>query len=112
MSSTPITRFEPGLICDFCNDPKITRDFHCKSFPFVVGIFNWGSNGDWAACDECAALIDADKWDALADRAVAGNPSLENSVTLAILATGSGLKSLLLELHRAFNANRIIRVVH
>ena len=34
----------------------------------VIGENVHTSGGDWAACDECAELIDADEWEQLLDR--------------------------------------------
>lgn len=44
------------------------RDFRAEQIP------GHGSIGDWAACDECKALIEADQRDALARRWLARDP--------------------------------------
>lgn len=40
--------------------------------------FNWQSVTDWAACDECSVLIEAEDWSALAKRAVLSSPVLRS----------------------------------
>lgn len=87
-------------VCDFCSDPHITRDYACKTFDFPNPILNWESTGDWAAYPECAALVDAEKWEELADRSMiqyGTMPDWEKPVIRTVIA----------ELHQLFNKNRI-----
>lgn len=59
--------------CDFCNDDKESpgwvipaKDFEMPAFP-GSGRHDV-SDGDWAACDECAAQIIDGQWGALINR--------------------------------------------
>lgn len=72
----PVTRREmPDFngLCDFCSDPNPT--WQVRALDFIVidvpYIERHGSNGDWAACDDCKELIAADRWGALVRRNVA-----------------------------------------
>lgn len=75
--------------CDFCNAdfPKWgipAREFEMPGLP---GHF---SDGDWAACDTCRILIEKNRWDTLARRAVEnhqGNPLVTKEVIKANLVT-------------------------
>lgn len=87
-------------VCDFCSDPHITRDYVCKTFEFPNRMLGWGSTGDWAACTECAALIDAEKWEELLERSMVqyGNelpPEHKSSIRCVVG-----------QLHQLFNQNR------
>jgi hypothetical protein len=70
--------------CDFCNDPAIRWRFHARRSQ-TVSPDSIGSHGvrlhyldrsdhpqdtDWAACDECKALIVGGRRDALVERAL------------------------------------------
>lgn len=77
ISVSPVPGYE---LCDFCNTSlhgQPIRDYKAVDFqmydspPVVepVPIPNW-SRGDWAACAECARLIDAGEWEALAEHSV------------------------------------------
>lgn len=62
-------------ICDFCcSFPMHTLydapDFETAGFSVPEMGMVAKSIGHWAACEECAALIDANKWDELTERAV------------------------------------------
>lgn len=54
-------------LCDFCSQQPVCWSYPCQDFEFPEGI---GSVGAWAACAECARLIDTDQREALAQRAV------------------------------------------
>jgi len=63
-----------ACLCDFCVDPREpvrwrypAQDFRLPN-PDPGPIAGIGSRGDWAACDACHALIDADQWATLAQR--------------------------------------------
>ncbi len=79
-------------VCDFCSAPNPrwgykARDFETVSYltlpPAGAGLTenSYGSAGAWAACDECADLVDADDFDGILDRAMAGNPSARLALT-------------------------------
>jgi len=57
------------LICDFCSSTPIRWWYPTRSFdmPPIAG-FVMGSIGNWAACDPCHALIEAQEWDKLRER--------------------------------------------
>lgn len=59
-----------GDACDFCNTSPAFKGYQCDNF--AVGglpVFTNGS-GMWTTCRKCSELVDAEKWSALADRAV------------------------------------------
>lgn len=64
----------PGReMCDFCSASPTTRLYACHNFVIPStkhAVFQHESIGAWAACDRCAALIDAGHWTELTDRAV------------------------------------------
>lgn len=94
-------------ICDFCSHPEPTLFFKAEDFELIEG---WaGSKGDWAACPECAALVEESKWAELADRCLRsphdagyGMPSWED-----MQDEYAGLKAMLVEMYGrlAFNIN-------
>lgn len=43
-------------VCDFCSSPSIAWDYPTRSFQ-IAGM-QWASDGDWAACTDCAELIE------------------------------------------------------
>lgn len=51
-------------VCDFCSDKRVRWEYDCEDFT----IADWGSSGQFAACDACSALIEAADWDALKTR--------------------------------------------
>lgn len=70
------------LVCDFCSIPTgdnavwsyPAEDFH-YSFQ-IAGAAPQASKGDWAACEECHALIEDDDRTGLAARSVASDMEL------------------------------------
>jgi len=59
----------PGQLrarCDFCSDEDPPYVIPAESFDIdLVGLpveAAQGSHGDWAACERCAALVDAGRW--------------------------------------------------
>jgi hypothetical protein len=65
--------------CDFCSSPDVVRRYQCMDFDSEskdAGVLYDGVNLDlhstnyWAACAECAKLVDAEDIDALLERAV------------------------------------------
>lgn len=87
-------------VCDFCSDPHITTDYACKTFEHPDKRLGWGSLDDWAACAECAALVDAEKWEELADRSMLQYDTLPDDEKPII-------REVVAELHQLFNQNRI-----
>jgi hypothetical protein len=62
------------IICDFCASPEVLWSYPAADF-HVEGTRLLGSEGGWAACHECAALIEADDRDGLARRALSTAPA-------------------------------------
>lgn len=50
-------------ICDFCSAPHPTWVYPAATFEMRRE--GWGSDGDWAACEECSALIERKQHDAV-----------------------------------------------
>jgi len=70
------------LNCDFCCDPApIVADYHCKPFTIKLVInrltFNCSYDDRWAACAECAALIDAEDRKGLLELSASRYPPTE-----------------------------------
>jgi len=63
-----------GDHCDFCNAPTVVKLYDCKNFEWEnQPIFRGGCAATvraWTACEKCAALIDAEQWDSLTERAL------------------------------------------
>jgi hypothetical protein len=58
-------------ICDFCSEEPITWSYPAQSFiAYVLGEVGGESVGDWACCDLCHSLIEANDTDGLARRAI------------------------------------------
>jgi hypothetical protein len=55
-------------ICDFCMDERAKWEYECE--PFVHEETEWGSDGGWCACDECARLVDGKHLPELSARVV------------------------------------------
>jgi hypothetical protein len=97
------------MICDFCSSPNITRSYECQSFDVVTvvpkaGPFRETSVGSWAACDECAFLIDTEQWEKLIDRSIATLDFVPQSLEERGL-----LRDFLRKLHKGFRDSRIER---
>lgn len=60
----------PVLVCDFCGDYGPIWNYPAENFQLVGDVNGFDSGRDWTACDACAQLINADKYDALAHRAL------------------------------------------
>lgn len=66
---------KPKGVCDFCPgacnaDMRGAKAYDCTDFQMEGGHVT--SQGAWAACPACAALVDAEKWDELVERMAAG----------------------------------------
>jgi hypothetical protein len=58
--------------CDFCCVESTHKIFACKNFVIPdLGPVSHESIGAWAACEECARLVDGGKWSELTERALA-----------------------------------------
>lgn len=59
------------IVCDFCASPEATHVYHAKDFTaYEVAGYVGKSTGPWAACSDCARLIEADDRQQLANRSV------------------------------------------
>lgn len=52
-----------GSVCDFCSDPHPTWMYPAADFE--VQRVAWGSEGAWAACEECSQLIEEEHYETL-----------------------------------------------
>src|SRR5262245_30638356 len=101
-------------ICDFCSSKEIRWRYRCESFGLTLVFlgkrgqidFPWFSEGDWAACETCSALIEGGKWDALAKRSVDTSPSWD-VVKQAIGAGEAEIRSAVRKLHIEFQKKRV-----
>lgn len=91
-------------LCDFCSEPAVTRRYPARSFvAYVVGNIGGESVSDWAACERCHSLIEAENLQALARRAaeklVGKHPEMKpvEDEVLAAMRT----------LHESFFAHRL-----
>jgi hypothetical protein len=58
--------------CDFCTAEPTHRLYACRNFMFLKhAMFAHESIGAWAACEECARLVDEGRWSELTERALA-----------------------------------------
>lgn len=74
-------------ICDFCSSPAVIWRYPAMdSNPAAALIIQnkdekelvlLNSEGDWAACEECAVLIEAEDKEGLLERTLAHSPELE-----------------------------------
>jgi len=62
------------MICDFCSSQQVFQVYMAEDFMAIELRARDGhplylnSTGGWAACRECAVLIEAEKWDDLLER--------------------------------------------
>jgi hypothetical protein len=55
--------------CDFCDDPNPVWGYPCESFQMETpGGQPWGSDGGWAACEQCASCIERNDRQQLVNR--------------------------------------------
>jgi hypothetical protein len=115
-----VIRRAPGepVKCDFCSSPDVCWSFPCPDFAVnqrlhVTGIrldlsrteqdmnLDWGSSGGWAACEVCARLVIAEKWDKLLTR------SAKTAIRLKMLPVSlHDMKKLIAPLHAEFRRLR------
>jgi len=63
-----------GAICDFCSSQEVFQVYMAEDFTAVELEAPNGhpvylnSTGGWAACHQCAKLVEAAKWDKLLER--------------------------------------------
>ena len=63
----------PGRqVCDFCTAEPVHRLYACRNFVWLNHtMFAHESVGAWAACEQCAELVNGGKWSELTERALA-----------------------------------------
>jgi hypothetical protein len=67
-----ISPFPGREMCDFCTAQPTRRLYACRNFMWLKHVmFAHESIGAWAACEECARLVDEGKWSELTERALA-----------------------------------------
>jgi hypothetical protein len=92
-------------LCDFCSGQPVVVAYPCRDF--TISDVPVGSTGAWAACADCAQLIDADQRDALAWRAVdRANRNLLVGETGPVPVPADELFAWLRTLHELFFAHR------
>jgi hypothetical protein len=61
---------DEGTTCDFCGvedaEDAPGKDYLCEPFATGSGLV---LSGEWWACSECSTMIDANRWESLAQRA-------------------------------------------
>lgn len=102
------TQIPVQIVCDFCAEPAEEKDlwtYFCPSFEYpyaVVGMVSEGSSGNWAACDTCHDLIEANDQRALTVRSMDMEEKRDPSVgphRPILFAMGTAI-------HRAFFAHK------
>lgn len=62
----------PKMICDFCSEQPVVKEYPCRSFTMIGSsinkIPNLDSENSWMACQTCADLIDSNSWSGLLNR--------------------------------------------
>lgn len=87
-------------ICDFCSSPDVRWAYPAKSFTMDGdGKRLLGSDGGWAACDACAALIEDGNRTGLLDKSVG---TFDSRHVIGVAAT----RELIGSLHAQFYLNR------
>lgn len=89
------------LKCDFCSSQELFLSFLCRDFTDPLGIAKL--QGAWAACAECAVLVDCGLWDELLAHSVETYPGNEFNSP----AERAVLTLYIDALHKGFRENRI-----
>ena len=93
-----LPRFSPEA-CDFCCQGTFVKAYACHSFVYLKGTpMEHYRCEEWTACAECARLIDAEKWNALTERAVQAFVKQHRIVTCDVPV----LREQMQNLHSAF----------
>jgi len=86
-------------VCDFCNQGTFVKAYACHAFVYLKGTpMEHYRCEEWTACAECAALVDAEQWNALTDRAVRAFVKLHRPLDYDVPA----LREHVSDLHSAF----------
>jgi hypothetical protein len=101
-----------GGICDFCSSQEVFQVYMAEDFTAVQLAAPDGnpvylnSTGGWAACHECAKLVESAQWDELLERCFdIFNASLPAFVHLS-LEEEQELKGMLRSAHEKFRIMR------
>lgn len=107
----PVRPEQTGVVvryrCDFCFATEPEWRYPCKSFD-IPGTHEYGSYEDWAACDACHDVIEANDRAALVERAMQGPSArkMKNNTVSVIL------RQSLHALYKEFFANRNGEAIH
>lgn len=93
MSKITVVQPADGPICDFCSEQPVkwrypARDVRPIEAVSIPGLLVQTSVGDWAACDKCHALIEADDRDGLAWRTLATGPIITDPELVLSMTKG------------------------
>ena len=98
------TTFFAAKICDFCNKGSFIKAYACHAFVYLKGTpMEHYRYEEWTACEDCARLIDAEQWNALAERTVQAFTTQHRTVTSDVPILREHVKNL----HQAFRQNLI-----
>jgi hypothetical protein len=95
-----VTLYRNPPVCDFCSAQPVTNSYEIADFqiPFVEGVLvPYFSTGGFAACADCAKLVDSNNKKALEDRSVESFIELYGSIL-----TRKQLHDFVHRLHREF----------
>lgn len=67
----------PTPVCDFCLSPDVEWEFPATTMPLVGHPLIGESQGEWAACEGCKALVEAHDLGGLIERSIAGHQAAE-----------------------------------
>lgn len=96
------------IVCDFCSSPRPRWRFPTKSFVAMETRFCIDeSKGDWAACDLCKEMIDANNLEGLAERSIESLVFLHPEILMLPEGSVGAFKGRLRSLHKQFIENRI-----
>lgn len=93
-----------GEYCDFCTAEKVFKLYRCKHFIFNnMPVFQNGT-GTWAACKNCAALVDADRWTELTERSFLKFAKRHRPISRR---DATGLREQFRTIHQLFRQHRL-----
>lgn len=71
---------EIHYVCDFCSTPEPRWAYRAQTYAAKIGNAVHHSIEGWAACDACADLIDAERWEDLRKYALSPQTPLGRSI--------------------------------
>jgi hypothetical protein len=96
--------------CDFCNKPAPDWTYPARPFrgrfhdPENTVAEPFGSDGGWAACDECHALIEAGDDEGLVEKTMRSPHSFVDLTDAD--PTWNAVRGSIVQLHQAFRSHR------